>query len=111
MDFITGLQLYNTSVKTPLLDENPSYFSKLHKKPSNDTLVERFDKTLEKAMQTLKDTNTAAEIEMESYISGKTVDPAEVMLAMEKASMATNLAIQIRNRVVEGYKEINNIQV
>ena len=45
------------------------------------------------------------------YISGKTVDPAEVMLTMEKASMATNLAIQVRNRVIEGYKEINSVQI
>ena len=41
----------------------------------------------------------------------KTVDPAELMITMEKASMATNLAIQIRNRVIEGYKEINSVQI
>ncbi|NQY80858.1 MAG: flagellar hook-basal body complex protein FliE [Candidatus Caenarcaniphilales bacterium] len=106
MDFITNIQLYDTSVETPLLKANPSHFEK-----NGSKVYEKFDKTLEKAMKTLKDVNTRAEIEMEGYIAGKTVDPAEVMIAMEKASMATNLAIQVRNRVIEGYKEINSVQI
>lgn len=106
MDFITNIQLYDTRVETPLLKASPSLNEK-----TGDKVYEKFDKSLEKAMNTLKDVNTQAEIEMEEYISGKTVDPAELMITMEKASMATNLAIQIRNRVIEGYKEINSVQI
>lgn len=42
---------------------------------------------------------------------GQAVDLHDVVLATEEASLAFQLAIQVRNRVVEAYQEIMRMQV
>ena len=64
MDFVTNIQLYNTSIETPLLDVSKTY----QERQQGDQVYEKFDQTLEKAMKSLKDVNTQAEIEMEIYL-------------------------------------------
>lgn len=70
-----------------------------------------FSESLGKAMDNLNDTHKASEKLMQDYASGKKVDISEVMLAMEKTSMTTELAMQIRNKLVEGYQEIIKLQI
>jgi flagellar hook-basal body complex protein FliE len=106
MDAITNLKLFNTSVETPLLQASTAYYDQL-----KSGSVETFQETLEKSIATLKDLSTKSGKAMEDYISGKNVDASSVMLTMEKSGMATNLAIQVRNRLLEGYRELNSIQV
>lgn len=106
MDAITNLKLFNTSIETPLLQASTSYQDKLA-----SGSVETFQETLEKSIHSLKELSEKSTVAMEDYISGKSVDASGVMLAMEKSGMATNLAIQVRNRLLEGYRELNSIQV
>jgi len=106
MDAITNLKLFNTSVETPLLQASTAYYDQL-----KSGSVETFQETLEKSIGALKDLSTKSGKAMEDYISGKNVDASSVMLLMEKSGMATNLAIQVRNRLLEGYRELNSIQV
>lgn len=106
MDAITNLKLFNTSVETPLLQANAAYYDKL-----KSGSVETFQETLEKSISTLKDLSTKSANAVEDYISGNNVDASSVMLTMEKSGMATNLAIQVRNRLLEGYRELSSIQV
>jgi flagellar hook-basal body complex protein FliE len=44
-------------------------------------------------------------------ISGEIDDLHTVMIATEEARLALELAVQVRNKVVEAYKEINNMQL
>lgn len=106
MDAITNLKLFNNSIETPLLQASTEYYEKM-----KSGSVETFQETLEKSIETLKDLSTKSGIAMEEYISGRSVDASSVMLAMEKSGMATKLAIQVRNKLIEGYRELNNIQV
>lgn len=43
--------------------------------------------------------------------AGEAVDLHEVMLALEKASLGLQLALQVRNKVVEAYQEIMRMQI
>lgn len=43
--------------------------------------------------------------------AGEAVDLHEVMLAMEKASLGFQLALQVRNKVVEAYQEVMRLQL
>jgi len=43
--------------------------------------------------------------------AGEAVDIHEVMLALEKASLGLQLALQVRNKVVEAYQEIMRMQI
>lgn len=47
----------------------------------------------------------------ESFIKGEGPDIHEVMLAGEEAKMSMELAVQIRNKFVEAYQELNRTQV
>ena len=45
------------------------------------------------------------------FAAGNTDDLHQVMIAAEEASMSMELAVQIRNKIVDAYKELNNMQL
>jgi flagellar hook-basal body complex protein FliE len=47
----------------------------------------------------------------QSYIVDKSVNVHQVMLALEEASLSLQLAVQVRNKVVEAYQEIARMQL
>lgn len=47
----------------------------------------------------------------EGFISGQVEDLHDVLIATEEARLSLELAVQIRNKVIEGFKEINNMQL
>lgn len=47
----------------------------------------------------------------EQFISGEIDDLHTVMIATEEARLTLELAVQLRNKVIESYKEINNMQL
>lgn len=47
----------------------------------------------------------------DKFISGEIDDLHGVMIATEEARLSLELAVQIRNKCIEAYKEINNIQL
>lgn len=44
-------------------------------------------------------------------LTGNTDDLADLMIAAQKSEIALNLTIAIRNKAIEAYKEIMNMQV
>ncbi|MCS7220775.1 MAG: flagellar hook-basal body complex protein FliE [Anaerolineae bacterium] len=44
-------------------------------------------------------------------VAGKPVDLHDVMIAIEKANLGFQLALQVRNKLVEAYQEIMRMQV
>lgn len=47
----------------------------------------------------------------QDFISGEVEDLHAVMIATEEARLSLDLALQVRNKIVEAYKEINNMQL
>lgn len=45
------------------------------------------------------------------FISGDNVDVHQVMLSTQEAQMSLQLAVQMRNKIVEAYQELNRTQV
>lgn len=61
-------------------------------------------------LQKVNNLQVEADNNITGYIAGeKSIH--EVVLATEEASMSLELAIQIRNKLVDAYKEFNNMQV
>jgi flagellar hook-basal body complex protein FliE len=48
---------------------------------------------------------------VESLATGGEVNPAEVLTAVQKADLAFRLTMQIRNKLVAAYQEIQNIRI
>jgi len=48
---------------------------------------------------------------VEAYIKGESVPVHEIMIALGKAKTEIQLAVEIRNKVLESYQEITKIQL
>jgi len=48
---------------------------------------------------------------VEQLATGGDVSPAQVLTAVQKADIAFRLMMQIRNKIVQAYQEIQNIRV
>lgn len=47
----------------------------------------------------------------QSYVLGNEADVQDVMLALEEASLAMQLAVEIRNKTVEGIQELMRMSI
>jgi len=52
-----------------------------------------------------------ADMAVEQMMTGKEVNPAEVLTAVQKADIAFKLMMQIRNKMVQAYNDVQNIRV
>src|SRR5262245_39194552 len=48
---------------------------------------------------------------VEQLVTGGDVNPAEVLTWLQKADLSFKLMLQIRNKLVQAYQEINNIRI
>ena len=65
-------------------------------------------------LRSIDEVNTmqqAADRAVEQLATGGEVTPAEVLTAVQKADIAFRMMLQIRNKVVQAYQEIQNIRV
>lgn len=60
-----------------------------------------------KRLQSLQDTRDKA---IEDFASGRTQNVHELMITMQKASLAMNLTSAVRGKVIEAYKELSRMQ-
>ena len=78
---------------------------KVEKKDNN------FYSLLKDKLDEVNDKQISADNSMESFVKGEGTDVHEVMLSAEEAKMSLQLAVQIRNKLVEAYQEINRMQL
>lgn len=70
-----------------------------------------FKEMLLSSIQEVNSMQQAADQAVEELATGGEVNPAEVLTAVQKADIAFKLMIQMRNKIVEAYQEVQNIRV
>ena len=70
-----------------------------------------FGETLGDMLQDINSTLKEAGKGAEKMANGEVADIAEVMVAAEKASVGLELVVEIRNRLLDSYKEILRTQI
>jgi len=70
-----------------------------------------FADMLNSKLSEVNDAQVNANQATESFIKGEGPNIHEVMIASEEAKMSMELAVQIRNKFVEAYQELNRTQV
>jgi flagellar hook-basal body complex protein FliE len=73
--------------------------------------LDGFGQALNTAIQGLSDSQNSADNASVQLASGEPVDLHEVMLARETASLHFQLAVQVRNKLIEAYQETMRMQV
>ena len=84
-------------------------------KVQDKTLMEQrgfnFNAMFNDAMNKLNDQQLKADALTHDFITGNVDDLHTVLIATEEARLSLELAVQVRNKCVEAYKEINNMQL
>ena len=79
--------------------------------PSAAEGITSFGQFLAGALGALQQTRSEADALSSALAAGQDVDLHEVVLAMEQANLATQLTLQVRNKLVEAYQEISRMQI
>lgn len=72
---------------------------------------EGFADVLRAALREVAETGRAAEQASQDFVTGRSTDVAATMIAVEKAQLTFSLMLQVRNRLLEAYQEIQRIHV
>jgi flagellar hook-basal body complex protein FliE len=70
-----------------------------------------FNNFLERAVGAVSEKMQAADAEKTRLFTGETDNLHQAMIAMQEASVAFTLMVEVRNKLVEGYQEIMRMQV
>ncbi|MCR4316483.1 MAG: flagellar hook-basal body complex protein FliE [Planctomycetes bacterium] len=84
-------------------------------RPQTDTLQQTgktsFRDILTESIKKVDNLQKEADTQMEALVTGETENIAEVMAAVEKADLAFRHLMEIRNKLVSAYEEINRIRI
>lgn len=72
---------------------------------------QNFSQMLKQALNEVNEKQRHADLLTEKLVLGKDVDLHEVMIAAQKATIALNATMEIRNKVVEAYQEISRMPI
>jgi flagellar hook-basal body complex protein FliE len=70
-----------------------------------------FSSILTEAMQKVEGLNNDATKSVENFLSGEGDDLHKTIMATQRADLATELFLQVRNKVVSAYQEVMRMQV
>ncbi len=81
------------------------------RRPADNGTSESFQQVLGNAVNTLNKLQQEADTSAAKLAAGEPVELHEVMIASERASIAFQMAVQVKNKVVEAYQEVMRMQV
>ncbi|MDI6717092.1 MAG: flagellar hook-basal body complex protein FliE [Actinomycetota bacterium] len=77
---------------------------------SANEALDSFSDVLKKTIDKVNDLQKDADIAIEKFVAGE-IDIHDVMVEVEKANVALQLTIQLRNKVIEAYQEVMRMQI
>lgn len=80
-------------------------------KSNTETPTVNFGDILTNAMNELNSLQNTAATMNEDFVAGKTENIHQVMIAGEEASLALQMVMEVRNKVLEAYQEIMRMNV
>ncbi|MBU5483038.1 flagellar hook-basal body complex protein FliE [Clostridium sp. MSJ-11] len=94
---------------------NPKIFEGMSLNKNNDTENIEEDKSftglLKKQLDSLNDKQIKSEMSTEAFIKGEETNIHNVMINAEEAKMSLELAVQVRNKIIEAYQELSRMQL
>lgn len=89
---------------------NEMVFETFNKK-SEEKSVGGFSDVLKQNLDSINEKQVYADEMTKKFVMGEDVEVHEVMLAAEEAKMSLQLAVQMRNKVVEAVQELTRMQL
>lgn len=101
-EFIPNVQVFSKLDSIHTYDKN---------KENLESVGLSFGETLKNKLDEVNEKQLVAESTTEKFLKGEDVDIHEVMIKTEEAKLSLELAVQVRNKLLEAYQEINRMQV
>lgn len=76
-----------------------------------DVPASSFEGILKESLRSVNEVQIAAEDSMKAMATGDVDDISEVAAAVSEADLALNLAVQIRDKLVDAYNQLSRISV
>jgi flagellar hook-basal body complex protein FliE len=73
--------------------------------------LDQFAKLLTNQVQDVNKMQVDANDMVHSLLTGGDVNEAEVLTAVQKADLAFRMLLQVRNKLIEAYREVQQIQI
>ena len=73
--------------------------------------IDEFAKVLTNEVKAVNSMQIDANDMVHSLLTGGGVNEAEVLTAVQKADLAFRMLLQVRNKLVEAYREVQQIQI
>lgn len=70
-----------------------------------------FSKSISSGLNTVNNNIVAADRAQEAFAAGENVSVHDVMIASEKSALSLQMAMQLRNKLVSAYTELNQVRV
>lgn len=70
-----------------------------------------FGEILKNSLNKVNELQKNADVETQNLITGQATDLHSVLIATEEAKLALETTVQVRNKVIEAYQEINRMQI
>lgn len=80
-------------------------------KDMNNENSTSFSKVIGDVVNNVNDKQIESNNMIDSFIKGEDVTMHDVMLSMQESQMSMQLLIEMRNKMVEAYQEINKVQL
>ncbi|MCC7105464.1 MAG: flagellar hook-basal body complex protein FliE [Chloroflexi bacterium] len=95
-------------VFTPASSVAPPKLPSLNDAPGR---ADGFSSALSQAVQSLDQLQKQADVGTIQAAAGEQVDLHDVMIAQDRASLGLQVALQVRNKLVEAYQDIMRMQI
>src|ERR1700733_7547967 len=79
--------------------------------PSQSSQPGAFQNVLAGAIQNIESANNNATASVQKFLTGENEELHSAILAVQQASIAFDLGLQVRNKVVDAYQEIMRMQM
>lgn len=73
--------------------------------------VGSFKNMLMSSIENVNGMQQQADLAVEALFTGGDVNPAEVLTAVQKADMAFKMTMQVRNKLMDVYREIQEVRI
>lgn len=80
-------------------------------KDSVGNFMQTFSNSMNGGLNSVNDAVVKADKAQEALAMGEDISVHDVMIASEKASLSLSMAMQLRNKLLSAYTEINNVRV
>lgn len=98
-------------MKVALVNPQPLLLDRVGLQEQKQNEGGSFTEIIREKLQEVNQLQLRADDLTKQFLAGGQVELHDVMLAAEKANLALQLTMQIRNKIVEAYQEVSRMQI